>query len=263
MNGVKNGITLAGRYAGEARDRVYGAVERATGPLLDTIAGMDFAGSYFGNPDIPEYRKFSAVRRNIIADESAILGIGGEYPTGKKPEVEIGIKEILLALGVATAAAGGMAVVKKYDLGTDDIDAAIAYLKGSADTTVQIDVPQKQLSAPVNASVKETPRLTPQEIAKQEDYGPFEEMKINTTANGTGQVTVYVQPGIKANVTKMMKVMEKRLPEYYDMIAPFLEGTTIVLSKEPYNYNAVESDMIGLGQVVLDGGGVAMMKGYN
>lgn len=102
-----------GKYAGEALNAVYDTVEKATDPLLDKISGMDFAGSYFGNPDIPEYRKFSAVRRNIIADESAIAGIGGEYPTGKKSEEEIGIKEILIVVGVVTAAAGGMAVAKK------------------------------------------------------------------------------------------------------------------------------------------------------
>lgn len=203
------------------------------------------------------------MRRNIIADESAILGIGGEYPTGKKPEIEIGIKEILMALGVVAAAGGGLAIAKKYDFGMDDISATIAYLEAKAVGAPSIEVldsptptlaPTPAPTIGANGSAKVTPWISPQEKAKQQDYGPFDEMKINTTANGTEQVTVYIQPGIKGNFTKMMGVMANRTPQFYDEIAPFLEGTTIVSTKGN-NFYTLEDDMIALNDVVINLGG--------
>ncbi len=127
-------ITLVGRlqdYAGKAVDSLYKTAGRIANPILDTIAGVDFAGSYFNNSSIPEYTKFQALHRNIITDDSAIAQIGGEFPApGKK--MELGWKDfwkIAAAVGVLSAAGGGYAYMKKKDFGMDDVDSGIAYAK--------------------------------------------------------------------------------------------------------------------------------------
>lgn len=158
MNGVKNGITLVGRYAGEALNNLY---EKTLDPLLEKITNIDFADSYFSNPAIPKSQKYSAFQRNLLRNEDAFLGIG-EYPTGEKHGG--GLKEILVLLGLLAAAGGGMAIAKKYELGTDDISATIAYLEakafGASSEIAAADslapTPTPVPTAAKNATVKET-----------------------------------------------------------------------------------------------------------
>jgi len=160
MNGIKNGVTLIGKlnkYAGEATYAIYKMISKAAEPIIDYAANIDFAGSYFNNPAIPEHSKFLAAHRNIFADERAIFGLGGEYPMGKKPEIEISIKGILMALGVVAAAGGGYAISKKYDLGMDDISATIAYLEANAFGTQSV----KMLELPAKNLAEQTPAPTP------------------------------------------------------------------------------------------------------
>jgi len=65
-----------------------------------------------------DFRKNDALLRNFIADENA-----QQYPTGKKPETEIGVIPLLAALGLVAAVGVGTTVY------SDDIQNAIDYLK--------------------------------------------------------------------------------------------------------------------------------------
>lgn len=164
-------ITLIGRlqdYAGKAMDSLYKTAGRIANPVLDRIAGMDFAGSYFGNPNIPDYQKFAALRRNrFIADESAELG----RPTPPLPHGEVEVdywKAIGLGLAaVVTLGAAGYALQKK-DIGFDDVEAGISYAKheifGSAPAAVV---------APIGNDTMVQPTATP-----PPDYLMYDGIKI-------------------------------------------------------------------------------------
>ncbi|MCG2723406.1 hypothetical protein L6303_01565, partial [archaeon] len=122
MKGVENGISLVGRYIEEAAGSLSKTVDNSLNKVY-----IGIANSYFGDTSdlnkvlaaiTSDSRKHDALFRNFIADENA-----QQYPTGKKPETEIGVLPLLAALGVVAAAGVGTTVY------SDDIQNAIEYIK--------------------------------------------------------------------------------------------------------------------------------------
>lgn len=244
---MKN-ITLVGRlkdYADKAADSFYKTAGRIASPIIDTVASIDFAGSYFNNSSIPEYAKFQALRRNIITDDSAIAQIGGEFPApGKK--MELGWKDfwkIAAAVGVLSAAGGGYAYMKKKDIGFDDIDSGIAYAKakifGSAFFGGGVPVAFDNV-VPANASVTATP--TP-------DYYDSD-FKVGIMIEKYKEYPLFAN-----NVTNMFDVMKEKTPERYkEAMNVFKQKPKkIVRTTENYNYNSEREIGLTIGIEQLGG----------
>ncbi|MBU4451927.1 MAG: hypothetical protein KJ851_03955, partial [Nanoarchaeota archaeon] len=94
MKGVENGISLVGRYIEEAAGSLSKTVDNSLNKVY-----IGIANSYFGDTSdlnkvlaaiTSDSRKHDALFRNFIADENA-----QQYPTGKKPETEIGVLPLL------------------------------------------------------------------------------------------------------------------------------------------------------------------------
>jgi len=115
-------------YTNKAIDTIY---NKTIDPVVDKIASIDFAGSYFSNPHIPDYQKFAALNRSFVKNDSAVFGITGR-PTPPLPQKEIKMnywKYIGLGLAAAvTFGAVGYAVQNKHlDNVNNDISSGIAY----------------------------------------------------------------------------------------------------------------------------------------
>jgi len=132
MSKVSNSLVAKAKkvseYTNKAIDTIY---NKTIDPVVDKIASIDFAGSYFSNPHIPDYQKFAALNRSFVKNDSAVFGITGR-PTPPLPQKEIKMnywKYIGLGLAAAvTFGAVGYAVQNKHlDNVNNDISSGIAY----------------------------------------------------------------------------------------------------------------------------------------
>ncbi len=111
-----------GKYLKKASNALYGVVDRL---VIDPISKIDFAGSYFGNPNISDFSKFAALYRN----SDTYSGNTMPRNTPGKASWKGAVMEAL----VGAAGIGGVILMKKYgqDIASD-IDAGISFAKHQA-----------------------------------------------------------------------------------------------------------------------------------